>query len=145
MRAEAGKFSPWQAGVADAIKKAFKIDLEPDSATNAKARDGRTQRAFFLCYRALEKLSDIPQVFDAQYGLFLTLLTVFLLLFVAGIIAWLAGAKTSPGAIGSAILIGAFGVMVCYRQVRASGDDFARAVYDGVVVHNATVTKEAQG
>ena len=38
------------------------------------------QEAFYRCYRSIEKLTEMPQVFNAQYGLYRSLLTAFVLL-----------------------------------------------------------------
>lgn len=69
--------------LAVALRSKFGIELEPAPRREAPNEDAfrRNQEIFYRCYRFVEKLSDLPQTFNAQYGIFRCLLTTFVLLF----------------------------------------------------------------
>ena len=113
----------------------FSILLQLDSTNSGS--DGsalkRNQEIFYRCYRAVEKLSDLPQTFNAQYGLFRSLLTTFVLLAVACV--WnlwslyrLGLGFDSQTAI--TLILFVLGGIVTYCRVTKRGEDFAKAVYD---------------
>ena len=92
----------------------------------------RAQEIFYRCYRAVEKASDLPQTFNAQYGLFRALLTTFALLIIVSL--WRLGVGYTRGMVpvpGYFTLgLGIAGAVISYWRVTKRGEDFAKAVYD---------------
>jgi len=109
------------------------IDLDPAKSEPKASALKRNQEIFYRCYSSVEKVSDLPQTFNAQYGLFRSLLTTFALLVVVGI--WKLWSVYQSGlgfdneaavVLGSSVL----GTIISYYRVTKRGEDFARAVYD---------------
>src|SRR6266849_4588218 len=121
-----------------AVSERFGVSLETAPSTDPLAtRLKRSQEIFYRCYRAVDKLSDLPQTFNAQYGLFRALLTTFTLL---GLIAWaLVGVEWH--ALGTpdrvrvifALTITVAAVLSYFRMIKRA-DDFAKAVFDVFLV-----------
>ncbi len=63
-----------------AVKEKFGVDPTNGGAEPEQATLKRNQEIFFRCYRAVEKVSEMPQTFVAQYGLYRSLFTTFVLL-----------------------------------------------------------------
>jgi hypothetical protein len=118
----------------------FNIPLQLDSA-NSGSKDSalkRNQEIFYRCYRAVEKLSDLPQTFNAQYGLFRSLLTTFVLLTVACVWKLWSLYRSGFGFDSQAAITLSFlvlGGIVTYCRVTKRGEDFAKAVYDVFLVN----------
>jgi hypothetical protein len=105
----------------------------------------RNQEIFYRCYRSVEKASELPQTFVAQYGLFRALFTTFTLLamvvgFVMSIEYYREGILGTER--GISLLMCAAGATVTYWRVRKRGEDFAKAVYD-VFLANHAVNRSA--
>ena len=113
------------------IKRRFDID-NPESA-NAEVRLRRNQEVFYLCYRSVERMSDLPQTFVAQYGLFRSLLTTFAILTFGVLAKFILDAYRDHildrqlMLLLVALLLGSH---LSYSRTVKRGEDFAKAVYD---------------
>jgi len=113
----------------------FNISMELDPA-KSEPKDSalkRNQEIFYRCYRAVEKLSDLPQTFNAQYGLFRSLLTTFALLIIASPWKLLSLYKLGSDFDNSVVIPLVFfvlGAIISYYRVTKRGEDFASGVYD---------------
>lgn len=126
-----------------ALLNKFNITLNLDSTKSGPIDSAlrRNQEIFYLCYRAIEKLSDLPQAFNAQYGLFRSLLTMFALLGTASVWKLWSFYRSGLGFdVEAAVALGLFvlGVIISYYRVTKRGEDFARAVYDVFLAHFQT-------
>lgn len=136
----------YKTQLARAVERRFGLVLDVSSRPNAdpadrKARMKRAQEVFYRCYRSIEKASDQPQTFNAQYGLFRGLLTTFFLLALIslGLAAqrmWIArSCVLSPHLVfAAAALVGA---IISYQRTRKRGEDFTKAVLDVFLVTNS--------
>ncbi len=138
----------YKAELAGALRTRFGIDLAGESANRGSREDQlkRNQEIFYRCYRSVEKLTELPQTFVAQYGLFRALLTTFSLLVLVSI--WRAlVAYRSVGFVDYQGLLGigiwAFATVLCYRRVTKRGEDFAKAVFDAFLAHAGPSGKAA--
>jgi hypothetical protein len=117
------------------LRKTFDTE-RPTAGTGADrpSRLRRNQEVFYRCYRSVEKVSEMPQIFNAQYGLFRSLLTAFVFLGIIGLGNILArgaaGMAVGRGDIRTLALLLA-GAVASYWRVKKRGEDFARAVFDG--------------
>lgn len=114
-------------------KFVIQFEVEPGKPVPRKEALKRNQEIFYRCYRSVEKVSDLPQVFNAQYGLFRALLTTFVLLTV--VVGWKVVAKYRleqvldlRGMVFGAVCV--IATIISYWRVTKRGEDFARAVYD---------------
>jgi hypothetical protein len=135
----------YKAQLGEAASRRFGLALDlsfpaTSRAPGRKARMKRNQEIFYRCYRSVEKASDQPQTFNAQYGLFRGLLTTFLLLtFISlGLVAhglWVARSFVpSPHlAFTAASMVGG---IISYQRTKKRGEDFAKAVLDVFLVTN---------
>jgi len=125
-------FSPaYRAELASNLRDRFGIDLVRGDEPKAETLK-RNQEIFYRCYRALEKLSDQPQTFVAQYGLYRSLLTVFVLLSVISAWSYITQYHWRLASDGAFFLAASVsGTIVSSWQVKKRGEDFARSVYDG--------------
>ncbi|HEV8640983.1 MAG TPA: hypothetical protein VGV13_07790 [Methylomirabilota bacterium] len=120
--------------VTTSLRARFQINLAEERLGDIPRPEAlkRAQEIFYRCYRAVEKASELPQTFNAQYGLFRALLTTFVLLLIVSssrlALTYRDGALSAPGylALGVAIV----GTVVSYWRVTKRGEDFAKAVYD---------------
>lgn len=132
-----------QLGEAAGRRFSLVLDLSPpanDNQAGRTARMKRNQEIFYRCYRSVEKASDQPQTFNAQYGLFRGLLTTFLLLAIIslGLVAqrlWVARTFVpSPHFVFAAASI--VGGIISYQRTKKRGEDFTKAVLDVFLVTN---------
>lgn len=124
-----------------AILARFDVDLNAERLGSG-GRNGqpaalkRAGEIFRLCYRSIEKKSEFPQIFNAQYGLFRCLFLTCLLSTVIAV--GQAAAHHQAGALTRAdIAVGcglAVAALVAYARVKKRGEDFAAAVYDVFLV-----------
>lgn len=132
----------YKAQLAQAVERRFGLvlnlspPLKGDQASR-KARMRRNQEIFYRCYRSVEKASDQPQTFNAQYGLFRGLLTTFVLLALIslGFVAqrlWVARSFVSPHLIFAAAAL--VGGIISYQRTKKRGEDFTRSVLDVFLV-----------
>jgi hypothetical protein len=130
----------YKADLSAALTRRFSLALESAQSRDPRARRiRRAHEVFYRCYRSVEKVSELPQTFNAQYGLFRGLLTTFILLalislaFVGRELYLTHGLSPSPHlffAIATCIA-----VVVCYYRTKKRGEDFARAVLDVFTVN----------
>jgi hypothetical protein len=128
--------------LAAALLGKFNISLELDPAKlgSKDAALKRNQEIFYRCYRAVEKLSDLPQTFNAQYGLFRSLLTTFALLALVSVWRLWSFYRSGLGSDAEIVLaLGfvLFGTIISYYRTMKRGEDFARAVYDVFITNFA--------
>jgi hypothetical protein len=135
----------YKAQVAEVVERCFNLvlDVAPPHSGNLTGRTARMKRAqeiFYRCYRSVEKASDQPQTFNAQYGLFRGLLTTFVLLALVslGFVAhrfWVTRSIVlSPHLVfGAAALVGG---IISYQRTKKRGEDFTKAVLDIFLVAN---------
>lgn len=121
------------------IHDRFGVSTEPDlppDCSQEKARDLRLKKnreLFYLVYHAVGDTNPRPLTFNAHYGLFRVLLTMFglLALFsVAGLAwAWCCWpAVRLAFALWSAVFVAA--TFIAYFRCKKRGEDFAQSVYD---------------
>ena len=117
------------------------LELDPGKSSPKDSALKRNQEIFYRCYRAVEKVSDLPQTFNAQYGLFRSLLTTFVLLATASVWKlWLLHRSGHGFDNETGVALGLFmlGGLVTYYRVTRRGEDFARAVYDVMLANFGT-------
>jgi len=132
---EDNKFSKgYKEKIFQLVQKKFNIAL--DSGGSRDERMKKNQEIFYLCYNAVDKakLSERPQLFNAQYGLFRCLLTSFCLLLLPGILI-LITSKLNAGGKAFALLSFSFvGAIISYFRAKKRGEDFAKSIYDLFIV-----------
>lgn len=113
-----------------------KFNMASDSGGSRDERMKKNQEIFYLCYNAVDKakMSERPQLFNAQYGLFRCLLTSFCLLLLLGIVIFIAS-KSGAGGKAFALLSFSFiGAVISYFRAKKRGEDFAKSIYDLFIV-----------
>ncbi len=132
---EDNKFSKgYKEKIFQLVQKKFNMAL--DSGGSRDERMKKNQEIFYLCYNAVDKakLSERPQLFNAQYGLFRCLLTSFCLLLLLGILI-LITSKLNAGGKAFALLSFSFiGAIISYFRAKKRGEDFAKSIYDLFIV-----------
>jgi hypothetical protein len=143
----------YKTQLARAVERRFGLvlDVSPPPDANLPARKARMKRAqeiFYRCYRSVEKASDQPQTFNAQYGLFRGLLTTFSLLALisCGLAVqrmWAARSFVlSPHLVfAAAALVGA---IISYQRTKKRGEDFTKAVLDVFLVTSSGTSMDSQ-
>jgi len=131
----------YKADLNAALTRRFNLSLETTPSRDPQVRRiTRAHEVFYRCYRSVEKASDLPQTFNAQYGLFRGLLTTFALLalislgFVARQLYLTHALAPSPHVFFAIAAI--VGAVVCYYRTKKRGEDFAKAVLDVFIVNN---------
>lgn len=117
--------------IRDKFHLSIRTDEVPQQDLDAVLRDNHA--AFRLCYRSVEKLAETPAVFNAQYGLFRCLLTMFGLLSLIELIMLGRSYMSVPGDIATHIMnlvIFAVGGFISYLRMEKRAQDFSRSVYD---------------
>lgn len=103
---------------------------EPERALRLKKND----ELFFLCYRYVDSFNPRPQIFNALYGLFRSLIGlfgIFCALALAGAVVTLICSLFYQAAVF--LLLGAifgFCAWLSYGRCKRRSEDFARSVYD---------------
>ena len=125
-----------------ALSAQFGIALSGEQVNTANRPTAmkRNQEIFRRCQRFAESKSELPHIFNAQYGLFRLLLTTFSLLSILAAIetvhAWLSARFLDVA--GLAVLVFSLGgALISYWRVEKRAQDFAGAVYD-VFLANAS-------
>src|SRR5438552_3132417 len=116
----------------ETLSRRFSLTLESGASTEPVAvRHKRNQEIFYRCYRSVEKQSDQPATFNAQYGLFRALLTTFAILcvvtlYLSAVEYWTKGAIPVRHLAVAAVslLAGA----ICYYRATRRSQDFTKAV-----------------
>lgn len=134
------KFSAsYKTRVLELIAERFKVKTEPDIPEHshpAKKRELRlkkNQELFYLCYNAVDNLSPRPQIFNAQYGLFRCLLTMFALLACASLFLAVWKWSKLPDKRGLLVFLPPFFAglaWLSYQRCTKRGEDFAKSIYD---------------
>jgi hypothetical protein len=143
----------YKTQLARAIGRRFGLVLGVSPVPNAdradrKARMKHAQEIFYCCYRSIEKGSDQPQTFNAQYGLFRGLLTTFLILALISLgfaleRMWVARSFVlSPHLVFAAAALA--GAIISYQRTKKRGEDFTRAVLDVFLVTNSGAVTDSQ-
>ena len=123
----------------DLIAERFKVATEPEIPKGAPREEERrirlkkNQELFFLCYNYVDNLNPRPQIFNAQYGLFRCLLTMFALLCGLAVLLGLLDLASQKPALQPFLVHAA--VFACltwlsYASCQKRGEDFAKAIYD---------------
>jgi hypothetical protein len=127
------------------------LDVSPPPDTDPAGRKARMKLAheiFYRCYRSIEKASDHPQTFNAQYGLFRGLLTTFVLLALISSGFALQRMWVSRGFVLSSHLVFAaaalVGAIISYQRTTKRGEDFTKAVLDVFLVTNSGTSVDSQ-
>jgi hypothetical protein len=116
------------------VQKKFNIALETEGSRDERMK--KNQEIFYLCYNAVDKakLSERPQLFNAQYGLFRCLLTSFCLLLLFGIVILITSKPGGSGKVVTLLSFSLMGAIVSYFRVKKRGEDFAKSIYDLFIV-----------
>lgn len=118
------------------------LSLEP----KRKSLLQKNQEIFYICYNVIEKekLSDRPQIFNAQYGLFRCLLTTFSIIFFLSLGILVFGKPSNYIIIYTLLTFSFIGTIISYFRVKKRGEDFAKSIYDLFLVHydKETLNKE---
>jgi hypothetical protein len=143
----------YKTQLARAVERRFGLVLDVSPARNAepadrKARMKRAQEIFYRCYRSIEKASDHPQTFNAQYGLFRALLTTFFLLALISIGFAIERMWVARSFVLSAHLVFAaaalVGAIISYQRTKTRGEDFTKAVLDVFLVTGSATPADSQ-
>ena len=110
------------------IKNELAEKLSPNQEKKAILQ--KKQEIFYLCYNAVEKLSDRPHIFNAQYGLFRCLLTSFSVLFIICLLILFFGNLSNKALVLYLAIFFLIGTIVSYFRTKKRGEDFAKSVYD---------------
>jgi hypothetical protein len=113
-----------------------KFNIASDGGGSRDERMKKNQEIFYLCYNAVDKakMSERPQLFNAQYGLFRCLLTTFCLLLILGIVILIASKPRGSGKVIAILFFSLVGAIVSYFRVKKRGEDFAKSIYDLFIV-----------
>lgn len=137
----------YKADVRHAVKDMWGSDI-PQSVRKEDLKSAlkRNQEIFRRMYWSVEKLSNMPEVFNAQYGMFRSLLTMFgaitTVLAVGHVVD--AFAKDWPTRSDWIVLVAiTVATVICYLRVAKRASDFTRTVLDVFLAHNRDIaTKE---
>jgi hypothetical protein len=122
------------------IKKKFNITISSDKPSKIEiaSRLKENHSAFRLCYRSIDKLTETPSVFNAQYGLFRCLLAMFLLFVLIDATFLISLYVSGSGVSKKSVIIGIFlllGAWISYLRTKKRAHDFSRSVYDYFCSH----------
>jgi len=121
------------------IADCFKVTTEPDIPPNCPTDRARSLRLkknrelFYLIYHAVGETSPRPLTFNAHYGLFRCLLTMFALLAVlslAGLVWALVVRRHQAAAFGLWTSLFVLSAVIAYARCKKRGEDFAQSVFD---------------
>lgn len=113
-----------------------KFNIVSDGGWSKDERMKKNQEIFYLCYNAVDKakMSERPQLFNAQYGLFRCLLTAFCFLLILGAVILIAGKAGGSGKVVTLLSFSFVGAAVSYFRVKKRGEDFVKSIYDLFIV-----------
>lgn len=122
------------------IKRKFNITVNTENPSKKEraVRLKENHAAFRLCYRSIDKLTETPSIFNAQYGLFRCLLTMFVLLALIEVVQQVTSYFSALGAGKNHILnclLFVVGGYICYLRMEKRAEDFSRSVYDSFYSH----------
>lgn len=117
------------------VSEKYSVDHKGENSKESRLK--KNQEIFYLCYSAVEnrKISDKPQIFNAQYGLFRCLLTVFIFLFLYSTTTLLFVSNIDVKSVAALLLASITGAFVSYFRVKKRADDFVRSVYNLFITH----------
>lgn len=104
-----------------------------ETLTDRQRRLRSNQEVFYLCYMAVDKLNDRPQIFNAQYGFFRCLLTLFSLLGLLSVVVAMTQWQALPEKrwlLVALPLSAAVAAWLSYERCKKRGEDFAKSVFD---------------
>ncbi|MDW8382573.1 MAG: hypothetical protein RMN51_10785 [Verrucomicrobiota bacterium] len=120
-------------------------DCPPDRARELRLKKNR--ELFYLVYHAVGETSPRPLAFNAHYGLFRILLTMFGLLALASLagFAWTLCCRPAHRLAFSAwAVVFVAATFIAYCRCKKRGEDFAQSVYD-LFVAGSTVKSATSG
>lgn len=121
------------------IRERFGVAIDPDLPADCPADCARELRLkknrelFYLVYHAVAEASPRPLIFNAQYGLFRVLLTMFALLALTALLGFFGALGCRPThrcafAVWAGVFIAA--TLSAYFRCKKRAEDFAQSVYD---------------
>ncbi|MCS7089197.1 MAG: hypothetical protein NZM03_00510, partial [Limisphaera sp.] len=120
-------------------------DCPPDRARQLRLKKNR--ELFYLVYHAVGETSPCPLTFNAHYGLFRVLLTMFGVLglaSLAGFVWALCCQPTNRLAFSAWTIVFMGATLIAYFRCKNRGEDFAQSVYD-LFVAGSTVKSATSG
>ena len=121
------------------IAKRFKVATEPDLPPDCPTDHARelhlkkNRELFYLCYQDVGDANPRPLTFNAHYGLFRCLLTMFALLAVLSLVGLIWALIVHSGqavAFGGWILLFWVAGWIAYVRCKKRSEDFAQSVFD---------------
>ncbi|MCS7338689.1 MAG: hypothetical protein NZ739_10725 [Verrucomicrobiae bacterium] len=121
------------------IRDRFGVATEPELPTDCPRNRARQLRLkknrelFYLVYRAVGETSQRPLTFNAHYGLFRVLLTMFgvlALVSLAGFVWALCCQPTNRLAFSAWTIVFMGATLIAYFRCKKRGEDFAQSVFD---------------
>jgi hypothetical protein len=120
----------YKANILMLVEKKFGIRIEDNLPDGQRMK--RNQEIFYICYNAVDKLkqSDRPEIFNAQYGLFRCLLTMFTAVIILSTMMFVLTKDVSDISMIGLLVFSVVGAIVSYFRVKKRGEDFAKTIYD---------------
>src|SRR5579859_375674 len=122
----------------------FRVSTEPEIPAAASPEQARAlrlkknQELFYLCYRFVDSFNPRPQVFNALYGLFRSLLGLFGILCafsaVGIVVTLICGLDYPAGVFLLLASISGICSWLSYARCKNRSEDFARSVYDLFII-----------
>lgn len=121
------------------ITERFKVSTAIEAPAGAneddarKARLKKAQELFYLCYRYVDANNQLPQIFNAQYGLFRCLFGLFGLLCILSLIGMFYSLCSERHTAHFFIVLAVLFAICCklsYERCKKRSEDFAQSVYD---------------
>ncbi len=128
------------------IAHRFPVATEPDIPPNCAPDYARSlhlkknRELFYLVYHAVGQSSPQPLTFNAHYGLFRSLLTMFALLAVlslAGLLWALLAGSSRETAFGRWTALFLVCSVIAYARCKKRGEDFAQSVFNSFMARAA--------
>jgi len=147
--------SGYKKRLLELITEQFKVSTEPDIPNTCSpdcARElclKKNHELFYLCYHKVGDSNQRPLIFNAQYGLFRCLLTMFAILAVAslgGLIlaaaVWCNREKALSFGVWTSLF--AISAIISYARCKKRGEDFAQSIFDLFIgnASNKSLTNE---
>jgi len=129
----------YKARLLELIRERFKVSTEPEVPADwttdraAGLRLKKNRELFFLVYNHVAEARPRPLIFNAHYGLFRGLLTMFALLAGLSLAGLVTAAFCHPAhvwALAIWVVVFAVAALIAYARCKKRGDDFAQSVYD---------------
>lgn len=123
----------------DLIREQFGVSTDPDLPPDCSPKQERKLRLkknyelFRLVFHAIGEASPRPQIFNAHYGLFRVLLTMFSGLSLASLAGFVWGLCCRPDvrlAFGMWSTVFVAATFIAYFRCKKRSEDFAQSVYD---------------